>query len=46
MFQHLVSAFMMCDSISHGLQLRKVPVLQYLFYLCQVSLLCLQEVSN
>ena len=35
--QHLVSAFMMCDSISHGLQLRKVPVLQYLFYLCQVS---------
>ena len=34
--QHLVSAFMMCDSINHGLQLRKVPVLQYLFYLCQV----------
>ena len=35
--QHLVSAFMMCDSINHGLQLRKVPVLQYLFYLCQVT---------
>ena len=37
--QHLVSAFIMCDSISHGLQLRKVPVLQYLFYLCQIGIL-------
>ena len=36
--QHLVSAFIMCDSISHGLQLRKVPVLQYLFYLCQIGI--------
>ena len=35
--QHLVSAFMMCDSINHGLLLRKVPVLQYLFYLCQIG---------
>ena len=36
--QHLVSAFIMCDSINHGLQLRKVPVLQYLFYLCQIGI--------
>ena len=37
--QHLVSAFIMCDSIAHGLQLRKVPVLQYLFYLCQIGII-------
>ena len=36
--QHLASAFIMCDSIAHGLQLRKVPVLQYLFYLCQIGI--------
>ena len=37
---HLVAAFLMCDSISHGLQLRKVPVLQYLFYLSQIGKFC------
>ena len=50
--QHLVATFMMCESISHGLLLRKVdwlfflldvtsslqaPVIQYLYYLTQVS---------
>ena len=34
--QHLVASFMMCESISHGLLLRKAPVIQYLYYLCQV----------
>jgi AMP deaminase len=28
---------MMCESISHGLLLRKAPVIQYLYYLTQVS---------
>ena len=27
----------MCESIAHGLLLRKVPVLQYLYYVCQVT---------
>jgi AMP deaminase len=35
---HLVSAFMLAENISHGLVLRKVPVLQYLFYLCQIGI--------
>ena len=35
--QHLVCSFMMCESISHGLLLRKAPVIQYLYYLTQVS---------
>ena len=37
--QHLVASFMMCESISHGLLLRKAPVIQYLYYLCQVPAL-------
>merc|ERR1711899_89443 len=36
--QHLVAGFMMSESISHGLLLRKVPVLQYLYYLCQIGI--------
>ena len=35
--QHLVAGFLTSESIAHGLLLRKVPVLQYLFYLCQVG---------
>jgi len=35
---HLVSAYMCAESIAHGLLLRKVPVLQYLYYLCQIGL--------
>lgn len=33
---HLVSAFMCCDNIAHGINLRKSPMLQYLYYLAQV----------
>lgn len=33
---HLASAFMVCDNIAHGINLRKSPVLQYLYYLAQV----------
>lgn len=27
---------MVCDNIAHGINLRKSPVLQYLYYLAQV----------
>jgi len=43
--QHLVSAFMLCQSISHGLLLRKVPVLQYLYYLSQIGI-AMSPLSN
>ena len=34
---HVVSAFMLCENIAHGITLRKSPCIQYLFYLAQVS---------
>ena len=44
---HLAATFLTCHSIAHGINLRKSPVLQYLYYLAQVCgetllvLLCL-----
>uniref|UniRef100_A0A0N5AM92 AMP deaminase n=1 Tax=Syphacia muris TaxID=451379 RepID=A0A0N5AM92_9BILA len=35
---HLVAGFLTSESIAHGLLLRKVPVLQYLFYLAQIGI--------
>lgn len=35
---HLACAFLLTDSIAHGLLLRKAPVLQYLFYLTQIGI--------
>eukprot|EP00899_Mesostigma_viride_P012644 jgi/Mesvir1/21380/Mv20864-RA.1 len=35
---HLVSAFFLCHNIAHGNNLRKSPVLQYLYYLTQIGL--------
>uniref|UniRef100_A0A915D7C7 AMP deaminase n=1 Tax=Ditylenchus dipsaci TaxID=166011 RepID=A0A915D7C7_9BILA len=35
---HLVVGFLTSESIAHGLLLRKVPVLQYLFYLSQIGI--------
>jgi len=35
---HLAAAFLTSESISHGINLRKAPVLQYLYYLAQVGL--------
>jgi len=43
--QHLVAGFMMSESISHGLLLRKVPVLQYLYYLTQIGI-AMSPLSN
>lgn len=34
---HMAAAYLTSQSISHGILLRKVPALQYLYY---VSLLC------
>ena len=35
---HLVSAFLLAKNIAHGINLRKSPVLQHLFYLAQIGL--------
>lgn len=42
---HLVSAFMLSENIAHGINLRKSPCLQYLYYLGQVGL-CMSPLSN
>uniref|UniRef100_A0A8C7Y7H0 AMP deaminase n=1 Tax=Oryzias sinensis TaxID=183150 RepID=A0A8C7Y7H0_9TELE len=42
---HLVSAFLAADNISHGLNLKKSPVLQYLYYLTQVPI-AMSPLSN
>ncbi|KAI8424726.1 hypothetical protein MSG28_006679 [Choristoneura fumiferana] len=43
--QHLVCGFMLAENISHGLLLRKVPVLQYLYYLTQIAI-AMSPLSN
>ncbi|KAF3431395.1 hypothetical protein FNV43_RR26126 [Rhamnella rubrinervis] len=42
---HLAAGFLLCHNISHGINLRKSPVLQYLYYLAQVGL-CMSPLSN
>ncbi|OIW02119.1 hypothetical protein TanjilG_26659 [Lupinus angustifolius] len=42
---HLAAAFLLCHNISHGIKLRKTPVLQYLYYLAQIGL-CMSPLSN
>ncbi|KAM8894995.1 AMP deaminase 3 isoform 2-T3 [Spinachia spinachia] len=42
---HLVSGFLTSDNISHGLNLKKSPVLQYLYYLAQVPI-AMSPLSN
>lgn len=42
---HLVAALLLCHNISHGINLRKSPCLQYLFYLAQIGL-CMSPLSN
>ncbi|KAK9389118.1 hypothetical protein V1515DRAFT_531509 [Lipomyces mesembrius] len=42
---HLVSAFLLAHSISHGILLRKVPFLQYLYYLDQIGI-AMSPLSN
>uniref|UniRef100_A0A8C4TNM9 AMP deaminase n=1 Tax=Falco tinnunculus TaxID=100819 RepID=A0A8C4TNM9_FALTI len=42
---HLLTAFMTADNISHGLNLKKSPVLQYLYYLAQIPI-AMSPLSN
>ncbi|XP_053108282.1 AMP deaminase 3 isoform X3 [Hemicordylus capensis] len=42
---HLVSSFLTADNISHGLLLKKSPVLQYLYYLAQIPI-AMSPLSN
>ncbi|XP_036366732.1 AMP deaminase 2 isoform X6 [Octopus sinensis] len=42
---HLVAGYMLSESIAHGLVLRKVPVLQYLYYLAQIGI-AMSPLSN
>lgn len=42
---HLVCSFMLCQSISHGIILRRSPFLQYLYYLARIGL-CMSPLSN
>ena len=42
---HLAAAVLCCHSISHGLMLRKVPLLQYVFYLDQIGI-AMSPLSN
>ncbi|KAI1327563.1 AMP deaminase [Xylariaceae sp. FL0255] len=43
--EHLAVALLCCHSISHGLLLRKVPLLQYVFYLEQIGI-AMSPLSN
>ncbi|EDV19618.1 uncharacterized protein TRIADDRAFT_51147 [Trichoplax adhaerens] len=43
--EHLMAAFILAQNISHGLLLRKVPALQYLYYLAQVGI-AMSPLSN
>ncbi|KAH6691236.1 AMP deaminase [Plectosphaerella plurivora] len=43
--EHLAVAALCCHSISHGLLLRKVPLLQYIYYLEQIGL-AMSPLSN
>lgn len=36
--EHLIAAFLTSEGINHGITLRKVPALQYLFYLTQIHI--------
>ncbi|KAJ0027625.1 hypothetical protein Pint_34874 [Pistacia integerrima] len=42
---HLAATFLTADNIAHGINLRKSPVLQYLYYLAQIGL-AMSPLSN
>ncbi|CAH8613149.1 unnamed protein product [Dicrocoelium dendriticum] len=42
---HLITCFLLAESINHGLLLRKTPVLQYLYYLSQIGI-AMSPLSN
>ena len=42
---HLISAYILANEINHGIRLRKIPALQFLFYLSQVGI-AMSPLSN
>uniref|UniRef100_A0A6U0MEL2 AMP deaminase n=1 Tax=Prasinoderma coloniale TaxID=156133 RepID=A0A6U0MEL2_9VIRI len=42
---HLATSFLLAHNIAHGINLRKSPGLQYMFYLAQIGL-CMSPLSN
>eukprot|EP00906_Rhabdomonas_costata_P018325 RCo026762 len=42
---HLVSGYLLADSINHGIRMVASPVLQYLYYIAQIGM-CLSPLSN
>ncbi|XP_028163641.1 AMP deaminase 2-like [Ostrinia furnacalis] len=42
---HMCAGFLLAENISHGLMLRKVPVLQYMYYLAQIFI-AMSPLSN
>lgn len=42
---HLISAYLVAEGISHGILLRKVPFVQYLYYLSQIGI-AMSPLSN
>lgn len=43
--EHLISTYLTSEGISHGIMLRKVPFVQYLFYLSQIGI-AMSPLSN
>ncbi|SCU94328.1 LADA_0G07888g1_1 [Lachancea dasiensis] len=43
--EHLISAYLLAQGISHGILLRKVPFVQYLYYLDQIGI-AMSPLSN
>ena len=37
-YEHLACSFMLANGINHGLKLKESPVLQYMYYLCQIGI--------
>jgi AMP deaminase len=42
---HLAATFLLAENIAHGINLRKSPCLQYLYYVAQIGL-CMSPLSN
>ncbi len=40
-----MASFLLCENIAHGINLRKSPCVQYLYYLAQIGL-CMSPLSN
>eukprot|EP00668_Euglena_longa_P003420 GGOE01004003.1.p1 GENE.GGOE01004003.1~~GGOE01004003.1.p1 ORF type:complete len:1457 (-),score=434.93 GGOE01004003.1:196-4566(-) len=43
---HLISAFLLADSINHGIRMANSPVLQYLFYMKQIGIVSSPLANN